>query len=184
MSLEINRMNADHDMRKQARKQAFTLIELLVVIAIIAILAALVTPAISAALQRAKKAQVQTELQAIKTAVQAFYNDYSKLPLANGGFNGADQLYTASEPIIKVLTVNETGSSLINPRKIVYLETTSPDTDGTFKDAWGTQYAIKLDNTYDGKVDGYSTLCIVESAGPDKILTGAGKTNDNIRTTL
>ena len=178
-------MNADHDMRMQAREQAFTLIELLVVIAIIAILAALVTPAISAALQRAKKAQVQTELQAIKTAVQAFVNDYTKLPIS-AGHGGADTLYSGnnSKPIFQVLTANESGATLINSRKIVYLETTTATTDGTFNDVWGTQYAVKLDNNYDGKVDGYSTLCIVESAGPDKILTGAGKTNDNLRTTL
>ena len=178
-------MNADQAKRMRVLKQAFTLIELLVVIAIIAILAALVTPAINAALQRAKKAQVQTEVQAIKTAVQGFYNDYSKLPVSTG-HGGPDSTYSDnnSKFIIQVLTANESVGPLVNSRKIVYLETTTSATDGTFKDLWGTQYTLKLDNNYDGKVDGYSTLCIVESAGPDKILTGSGKTNDNIRTTF
>jgi len=175
-------MNADHDMRKQARKQAFTLIELLVVIAIIAILAALVTPAISAALQRAKKAQVQTELQAIKTAVQAFYNDYSKLPIAGGGYNNTDQQYeTNSMSIFQVLTANESGPNPANSRKIVYLETTTAYTSGAFPDVWGNQYVLKLDNNYDGKVDGYSTIAIAISPGPDHKLS---TTNDNLRTTL
>lgn len=167
---------------RSGRTRAFTLIELLVVIAIIAILAALVTPAISSAMLRAKKARVQTELQSIKTAVQAFYNDYSKLPISSG-HGAVDRQYDATDAkdIIKVLTASETAGTLVNTRKIVYLETTSASTDGTFNDTWGTQYSIKLDNSYDGKIDGIATLAIAISAGEDRNIT---TTNDNLRSTL
>lgn len=163
------------------RADGFTLIELLVVIAIIGILIGILTPALRTAMDRAKKARVKTELQTIKTAVQAYVNDYSKLPVPSGDQGKSDKEYkdTDSENIIKVLTANETANPKLNPRKIVYLETSSNDADGTFLDIWGTQYAFKLDNDYDGKVDKYSTIVIVTSAGPDKDFSS---TNDNLRT--
>lgn len=181
ISLEINKMKATMTLSARTSARGFTLIELLVVIAIIAILAAMVTPAINGAMQRAKKAQVMTELQALKTAIQAYYNDYSKLPIA-AGHGGADTTYDGtsspgSKDIIKVLTGND---NTLNPRKIVYLETATPSSDGTFLDVWRGQYVIKLDNDYDGKVDGYSTLVITMSGGPDKNIA---TTNDNIRST-
>lgn len=161
-----------------ARTGAFTLIELLVVIAIIGILISILTPALRTAMDRAKKARVNAELQSIKTAVQAYVNDYSKLPVVSGDQGDSDKEYkdSASQDVIKVLTANDTK---LNPRGIVYLETTTSDDDGTFLDVWGTQYAFKMDNNYDGKVDKFSTIVIVMSAGPDKDLT---TTNDNLRT--
>ena len=177
--MKLNRIGS-----RQEKTGAFTLIELLVVIAIIAILAGLLLPAVGTAMQRAKKAQCQAELQSIKTAVQSFLNDYAKLPLATSGEHGsADRQYdgTASKPIFMILTSSETSSSPINSRKIVYLESTASATDGTFNDVWGTQYSIKMDNNYDGKIDGYATTVIAISAGPDKSITS---TNDNLRTTL
>ena len=167
-----------------AGKRAFTLIELLVVIAIIAILAGLLLPAVTTAMQRAKKAQCQAELQSIKTAVQSFLNDYAKLPVATAAEHGtADRQYDggSSKPIFQILTASETASTPVNSRKIVYLETTAASTDGTFNDVWGTQYSVKLDNNYDGKIDNYATTVIAISAGPDKSITS---TNDNLRTTL
>ncbi len=156
-------------------RNAFTLIEMLVVIAIIGILAAILTPALRSAFEKAKKSRAQTEVNAIKTSIQGFLNDYSKLPIT-GSHGGADQDYRDSKPIIRILTANDTT---INSRRIVYLETTTAATDGTFNDPWGVQYAIKLDNNYDGRIDNYATIAIVYSGGPDKDFA---KTNDNIST--
>lgn len=175
-------MKLNRKFQTQAHKRAFTLIELLVVIAIIAILAGLLLPAVSTAMQRAKKAQCQAELQSIKTAVQSFLNDYAKLPISSG-HGGADTEYRGddSKPIFQILTASESGTP-VNSRKIVYLETTKvPTSPGEFLDVWGTQYAVKLDNNYDGKIDGFATTVIAISAGPDKSITA---TNDNLRTTL
>ncbi|MBW7909326.1 MAG: type II secretion system protein [Kiritimatiellae bacterium] len=170
-------MNKDRTMRERG----FTLIELLVVIAIIGILASILTPALRSSIDKAKQARVQTELQSIKTAISAYMNDYSKLPVANADQGKPDQLYQDDESkgIIRVLTANETANPMLNPRKIVYLEATASQTDGTFADVWGTQYSIALDNNYDGKIDDITTVSVVMSAGPDRNFS---TTNDNLQT--
>jgi prepilin-type N-terminal cleavage/methylation domain-containing protein len=65
-------------------KRAFTLIELLVVIAIIAILIGLLFPAFSAVQNQAKRTQAKNDLTQIVNAVNAFYTEYGKYPLAAG----------------------------------------------------------------------------------------------------
>jgi prepilin-type N-terminal cleavage/methylation domain-containing protein len=62
----------------------FTLLELLMVIAIIAILAGLLFPAFMGAEKAAKKTQAKNDLNQIVTAVNAFYTEYGKYPLAAG----------------------------------------------------------------------------------------------------
>src|SRR5258708_22699811 len=66
---------------KEDRK-AFTLIELLVVIAIIAILLGLVFPVFQGVLDRAKKVQAKNDLTQVVTAVNAYYTEYGKYPIA------------------------------------------------------------------------------------------------------
>src|SRR5215208_3496979 len=61
---------------------AFTLIELLVVIAIIAILIGLFFPAFGAVQNQARKTQAKNDLTQIVNAVNAFYTDYGKYPVA------------------------------------------------------------------------------------------------------
>src|SRR5712691_3670765 len=71
-------------MQRDSEEHAFTLIELLVVIAIIIILAGLLFPAFSGVQEQARRTQAKNDLTQIVTAVNAFYTEYGKYPLAAG----------------------------------------------------------------------------------------------------
>ena len=166
-----------------SRRTAFTLVELLVVIGIIALLAAILLPAIRAAFLKADKNKAEIETRSIKNAVQAFLNDYGKLPVPKNDQGGtADKIYDDSKTVIRALTANETGAEIINTRKITYLESQTNSVDGTYLDPWDKQYKLILDVDYNNKVvydydaKTYGTVCIAVSAGPD----GQWKTTDDI----
>jgi prepilin-type N-terminal cleavage/methylation domain-containing protein len=76
--------NESNALQQRRDERAFTLIELLVVIAIIAILIGLLFPAFSAVQNQAKRTQAKNDLTQIVTAVNAFYTEYGKYPLAAG----------------------------------------------------------------------------------------------------
>src|SRR5215813_14592343 len=67
---------------QQTGSGAFTLIELLVVIAIIAILIGLLFPAFRAVQDQAKRTQAKNDLTQIVNAVNAYYTEYGKYPIA------------------------------------------------------------------------------------------------------
>ncbi|GMU92576.1 MAG: hypothetical protein AMXMBFR4_16340 [Candidatus Hydrogenedentota bacterium] len=69
---------------KAARGGGFTLIELLTVIAIISILAGLTAVALPRALERARIADVQTDFNAIRTALAEYYTEQDTYPPAYG----------------------------------------------------------------------------------------------------
>lgn len=62
------------------RKQGFTLIELLVVMSIIMVLASMLLLGINAARQAMKRAQTQTEITNLMTAVSQYYTDLAQYP--------------------------------------------------------------------------------------------------------
>jgi type II secretory pathway pseudopilin PulG len=86
-------------------------VELLVVISIIGLLAGLGLPAINGAIQAGKKAEVAAMAESIKTAVNAFYAEYSSYP-PNSGITDPTFLTNMS-------TTNTNGA---NYRGIVFLE--------------------------------------------------------------
>jgi len=99
------------------------LVELLVVISIIGLLAGLGLPAISGAMQAGKKAEVAAMAESIKTAVNAFYAEYSQYP-SNTGTTDLNFLQLMS-------TTNSTGTSVQNTRGIAFLEVPPKFTNAT-----------------------------------------------------
>ena len=67
---------------KARNRKGFTLIELMIVIAIIIILAAIAIPNYLKMTQRAKKARVASDFDAIGTALEAYYTDWGAYPVA------------------------------------------------------------------------------------------------------
>ena len=89
--------------------------ELLVVISIIGLLAGLGLPAINGAIQAGKKAEVASMAESIKTAVNAFYAEYSAYPSNTSGKTDTNFLALMSP-------TNNTGVSAQNTRGIAFLE--------------------------------------------------------------
>jgi type II secretory pathway pseudopilin PulG len=90
-------------------------VELLVVISIIGLLAGLGLPAINGAIQAGKKAEVASMAESIKTAVNAFYAEYSAYPSNTSGKTDTNFLALMSP-------TNNTGVSAQNTRGIAFLE--------------------------------------------------------------
>ena len=67
-------------LKRVSSKKGFTLIELLIVVAIIGILAAVAIPQFSAYRARGYNTAALSDLKNIKTAVEAFFTDYSAYP--------------------------------------------------------------------------------------------------------
>ena len=101
------------------------MVELLVVISIIGLLAGLGLPAINGAIQAGKKAEVAAMAESIKTAVNAFYAEYSSYPT-----NSSGQTYTNTslEFLNLISTTNTNGG---NSRGIVFLEVPPKFTNST-----------------------------------------------------
>ena len=160
------------------QRSAFTLVELLVVIAIIALLAGILLPALTAAFSKAEKSTAQAEIRTIHTAIQAFYNEYGKLPVKATDQGGASDRapYTDanSKTVMRILQgVNDADGLAVNPRQIAFLESQGTNgVTGTFTDPWDTQYIMIMDNNYDNTLQyngkTVKSVAIVTSWGPDK----------------
>jgi prepilin-type N-terminal cleavage/methylation domain-containing protein len=164
-------------MQKSSRKTgAFTLIELLVVIAIIAILIGLLFPAFSAVQNQAKRTQAKNDLTQIVTAVNAFYTEYGKYPLAAGitadTTFGPGGIPATNETLFTELRgcTAAAGScpaaAVINTRQIAFISPpdvkdaanprsgigTAAGNLGQYFDPWGSNYVIRIDGNYDNQV--------------------------------
>jgi type II secretory pathway pseudopilin PulG len=93
------------------------LVELLVVISIIGLLAGLGLPAINGAIQAGKKAEVSAMAESIRTAVNAFYAEYSTYPT-----NSSGQCYTKTSLEFLNLISTTTNTNGANYRGIAFLE--------------------------------------------------------------
>jgi len=141
-------------------ENGFTLIELLVVITIIVILMGLLFPAFRGVQDQAKKTQAKNDLTQIVTAVNAFYTEYGKYPLATSDtvFSGATNANLFNE-------LRGLSNATQNPRQIAFIS--PPDVKdaanprsgigtttglGQFFDPWGTAYFVEVDGDYDNKI--------------------------------
>jgi prepilin-type N-terminal cleavage/methylation domain-containing protein len=149
--------NESNAPRRSHHANAFTLIELLVVIAIIAILIGMFFPAFRAVQNQARKAQAKNDLTQIVNAVNAYYTEYGKYPLATD-----DSIITNNAALMNVLRAMDVTN---NPRQIVFINPpfvkndtvgsrrsgVSP-TDGQYYDPWGTPYRLIINGTYDNQI--------------------------------
>jgi prepilin-type N-terminal cleavage/methylation domain-containing protein len=149
--------------------RAFTLIELLVVIAIIIILAGLLYPAYQAAQNQAKRTQAKNDLTQIVNAVNAYYTEYGKYPIATN-----DNTISITEDLfytLRAVSLGANGSNAQNPRVIVFIsppyvkDPANPRSGigtttgaGRFYDPWGTPYVIKIDGDYNNQLANPYTL--------------------------
>ena len=147
--------------RGTCRSQGFTLIELLVVISILVVLGALAFPAVTGALDRAKKVQAKNDLVQIAVAVNAFHTEYGVYPIDPGiPSSGHDVEYgnpdspshTNSEVMNALRAINDpsgpNNNHALNPRRVVFFTGTmikDParprggfDANGEFWDPWGS----------------------------------------------
>ena len=175
--------------QRPRRAHAFTLIELLVVIAIIAILIGFFVPTLFGIFERAKKVQAKNDLTQIVNAVNAFYTEYGKYPIAT---SGADVTFpsggTTNEVLFKELRACQAGQpscpnpASVNTRQIVYISPRVLDTapvrsgiasdDGQFYDPWQTPYNVTIDGNYDNSVANPYGAQNVGGAGSDPVPLG------------
>src|SRR5438477_3767313 len=146
------------------KAHGFPLIELIVVILVIAALAALLVPAASRTLDRAKSAQAKNDVTQIVTAVNAYYTEYCKYPIAT---SDTALTVTQTADLFYTLRAKDPGSganlnNAANPRKIVFISPRDLGTaanprggigsDGQYYDPWGTTYKLAIDGNYDNQI--------------------------------
>src|SRR6266478_4420948 len=163
--MPFSRANAEMEVKRQC-SAAFTLIELLVVIVIIAVLMGLAFPVFSSIQNQAKKTQAKNDLVQIVSAVNAYYTEYGKYPLAPTP--PADVTYGAAgstnDALFNVLRAKNPAE---NSRQIIFIsppDAKDPNTprsgigtvagtnQGQFFDPWGTAYFIEIDGNYDNQI--------------------------------
>jgi type II secretory pathway pseudopilin PulG len=150
------------------RVSAFTLIEILVVITIIIILAGMLFPAYRGVQNQAKKTQAKNDLTQIVTAVNAFYTEYGRYPVATSITTDATATYgpaPASSTNDALFNELRAKTVVLNTRQIVFIsppDVKDPATPrsgigtttgaGQYYDPWGTPYAVAIDADYDNQV--------------------------------
>ena len=195
------------------RARGFTLVELLVVIAIIVVLAAAGFSAGMGALNKAKKVKSQTSATALEQAVTQFYNEYGRLPDIDGSSTDKEYEVKGSDgqKLLEVLLGKETGTTMQNPKQIVFLSAKEGTAKGSgdgidglvysgsgssatprgLFDAFGNAFKLELDNDYDEAIqvklggvtkDLRGKRVAVYSYGADKKSTDAKTGKDDVKT--
>jgi len=146
----------------------FTLMELFTVMGVVAIIFGIAYPVFISIMERARKTQAKNDLTQIVTAVNGYYTEYGKYPVAINDItlaSNADLFFTlrAVDP-----GIGANAGNAANPRKIVFIQphdskVSNPGragidsvqgspTFGAWFDPWGLQYQIRIDATYDNQI--------------------------------
>lgn len=132
--------------------KAFTLIELLVTIAIVAILFAIAVPSYSTIMDRTAISKAQSKhmrgLAVAMAGYRADNNNQWPMPKKTGSFT--NEFYSWYGP-----PTDEANGKLAMKTLRPYYGEGDLKEDGTFKDPWGTQYAMKWDVDNSGGVEYY-----------------------------
>ena len=108
---------------------AFTLIELLVVVAIIAILAAMLLPALSAAREKARRANCSMQLKQMAMAMESYCGDYGQYYPSSAAYGGVSILSGGN-------TTWMTGDPGLLSDRGVTIRTGSLDNPGSYSYQW------------------------------------------------
>jgi len=163
--------------RTAGRGAGFSLVELLVVVSIIGLLAGLSTVIVPKAMKSGKQAKAKGDLTAIVAAVKAYKQEYGAWPATEsinsdakaefGAWYGPSKWAAGTgasrgRDLMRILSGQNIGEGLgsswprpMNPKQIQFLE--GPDSQGNFKDPWGTQYCVKMDVNESGGLE-YGTM--------------------------
>ena len=137
----------------------------------------LMFPAVQSVLERAKKVQAKNDLTQIVNAVNAFYTDYGKYPVAGttettfgpGGTPATNETLFTELRGCTAAAGSCPAAATLNTRQIVFISppdvknSASPRSGigiaggvggniGQYFDPWGKNYVVRIDADYDNKV--------------------------------
>lgn len=159
----------------QKHAQGFTLIELLTVIAIIGVLAALIFPVIGGSNQKALETASKARFVQWASAIEDFRSTYGFYPSFGEGVvaNSDTAIDLSSEArqtkFIEVLSGTETGSGILNKRKIQFYSFGEDEFDANDRlvDSFGnTKIIVVVDSNRDGKIEPSALVGISDGDKP------------------
>jgi prepilin-type N-terminal cleavage/methylation domain-containing protein len=159
-------------MKRNRRRNAFTLIELLTVIAIIAVLIGLLFPAIKSALLKAEVTKSRVQISNLESAFKSYYAEYGHWPVADPilnntyvvdtnlvallqGLNNNASLTVLASATYPSVTPSPVATSLLqgNPRGLPFLSLKQAEVNATgYIDPWKQPYFCRFDVTYINQV--------------------------------
>jgi len=168
------------------RTRGFTLIELLVVITIIGILAGLAFPAITGAMNAARKAEAGAMISQLRTSLSSYQTEYGVYPKALRDDAGAADKKAIGKDIYFTLIAKDGGNNTAhadNLRRIIFMEFNAkvlragdaasgnktapadPSSADNFVDPWNQDYGLTADANYDNVITLPSPLTGTVNAG-------------------